>query len=150
MPTYLAVREDALTLYGFVEDDERTLFETLLTVTGVGPKVAQNLVAALPPQRLVEAVGRGDEAQLTAVPGVGKKLAQRLILELADKIGQRSWTMSAPADAPLNDVLEALAGLGFTAVEARRAARAARQRLGEGAALEELIRYALRQLGTGG
>ncbi len=92
LPTWLAVREDAMTLYGFSSDEERELFEVLLAVNGVGPKVAQNLVASLAPARLVEAIGRGDEASLTQVTGVGKKLAQRIVVELSDKIGAMTFS----------------------------------------------------------
>jgi Holliday junction DNA helicase RuvA len=145
--TWLAVREDALTLYGFAGDDERELFEVLLAVNGVGPKVAQNLVGALGVERLAEAIARGDEAQLTRVSGVGKKLAQRVIMELADKIGQRGWSQTAPSTSPvLEEVVEALTGLGFSAVEARRAARVAAERAGGEAPLETVLREALRQM----
>ncbi|MBI5830812.1 MAG: Holliday junction branch migration protein RuvA [Armatimonadetes bacterium] len=151
LPTWLAVREDALTLYGFSTDEERELFEVLLAVNGVGPKVAQNLVAALPPARLVEAIARGDEASLTQVSGVGKKLAQRLVVELSDKIGTKSWSVAAaPVDARQADVIEALTGLGFTGVESRRLAQFAAKQAGADAPLEELIRLALKQAGSGG
>lgn len=150
LPTWLAVREDAMTLYGFSSDEERELFEVLLAVNGVGPKVAQNLVASLAPARLVEAIGRGDEASLTQVTGVGKKLAQRIVVELSDKIGAKSWSVAAPAvDARSADVIEALTGLGFTAVEARRLASAAAKKAPADAPLEELIRLALRTAGAG-
>ncbi len=148
MPTYLSVREDAMVLYGFAADDEKALFEELLTVNGVGPKVAQNLVASIPPAQLVEAIAHGDEARLTGISGVGKKLAQRVIVELSDKVGQRGWRVSLPATGGVaaSEVIEALTGLGFTATEARRAARLAVQATGDGAAIEDVIKAALRQV----
>ena len=146
LPVYLSVREDALVLFGFAGDDEKALFEELLAVTGVGPKVAQGLVAALPPAQLVEAIAGGDEARLTSIPGVGKKLAQRIMVELADKIGQRGWQVAAPEGGgpSASEVIEALTGLGFSLAEARRAARMAAQRCGDGAGLEQLVKEALR------
>ncbi|MCC7495274.1 MAG: Holliday junction branch migration protein RuvA [Fimbriimonadaceae bacterium] len=152
LPVYLAVREDAMLLYGFGSDDEKALFEELLTVSGVGPKVAQGAVSAIPPAQLVEALARGDEARLVGLPGVGKKLAQRLIVELSERVGKQAWSVAAgdPAGgAAPAELLEALTGLGFSTVEARRAARAALLHLGDGAALEALLKEALRRLHEG-
>ena len=148
LATHLAVREDALTLYGFSTDEERELFETLLQVSGVGPKLALAIVGGLSPQVLVEAISSGDEARLTSVPGVGKRVAQRLVLELRDKIGERGWArMAEEGGANLAEVIEALTGLGFTIAEARHAARAAVAAAGDEASLEELIRRALKAAG---
>ncbi|MBI2299915.1 MAG: Holliday junction branch migration protein RuvA [Armatimonadetes bacterium] len=145
--THLAVREDALTLYGFASDEERDLFEVLLTVTGVGPRVALGLVGALPPKTLIEAIATGDVARLSSAPGIGKRLAQRLVVELADKVGQRGWAVEAEGGGAPADVVEALTGLGFSMTEARRATRAALNKLGEGASTEELLRESLRLTG---
>lgn len=145
VPTYLKVSEDAMVLYGFGSEEERSLFEELLAVNGVGPRVALGIVAAVPPAHLVEAIAHGDEARLTSVPGVGKKLAQRILVELGDKIGQRGWAVTTSSSgAPAGEVIEALTGLGFTPAEARRAARLALQHSGEGAPLEQVIKEALR------
>ena len=81
------VREDSLTLYGFADDDERQVFELLQTVSGVGPRLAQAMLAVHSPDALRAAVAAGDEKALTAVPGIGKKGAQRLLLELKDRLG---------------------------------------------------------------
>lgn len=150
LPTYLSVREDAMVLFGFGSDEEKDLFELLLQVNGVGPKVAQNLVAQMPPRDLVTAIAAGDETRLTAVPGVGKKLAQRMLVELTDKIAQRGWSVAAAdGGGAVGEVIEALVGLGFTAAEARQAARLAAKKLGEEASLEDMIRAALRQVNEG-
>ena len=85
--TSLVVREDSLTLYGFADADERAVFEVLQTVSGVGPRLAQGMLAALRPDALRQIVATEDIAALTQVPGIGKKGAQRLVLELKDKLG---------------------------------------------------------------
>lgn len=87
LATSLVVREDSLTLFGFADDDERELFETLQGVAGVGPRLAQGMLAALSPEAIRRAVATGDEATLTSVPGIGKKGAARLVLELKDRVG---------------------------------------------------------------
>ena len=99
LATTLVVREDSLTLYGFADDDERPVFELLQTATGVGPRLAQAVLAVLPPDRLRRAVATEDLAALTRVPGIGKKGAQRLVLELKDRIGppERGRPPAAPA-----------------------------------------------------
>ncbi|MFE7119992.1 Holliday junction branch migration protein RuvA, partial [Streptomyces sp. NPDC057654] len=87
LATSLVVREDSLTLYGFADDDERQVFELLQTASGVGPRLAQAMLAVHAPDALRRAVAGGDEKALTAVPGIGKKGAQRLLLELKDRLG---------------------------------------------------------------
>jgi Holliday junction DNA helicase RuvA len=125
LSTSLVVREDSLTLYGFVDDDERTLFELLQTANGVGPKLAQTILAVHAPREVRRAVAGNDLVTLMAVPGIGRKGAERLVLELRDRIGAVD---SGPSDvggrgvtptAPWRDQLKhALAGLGFTGKEA--------------------------------
>lgn len=141
--TRLHVREDQMTLYGFATAEERTLFDLLVTVTGVGPKVALSFLSALAPEALRRAVAAGDVAALTVVPGVGKKVAQRVVLDLKDKLGGEA----AVATGPLADVREALLALGLTAQEASEALA------GLGAdgdrPVEELLREALRRVGRG-
>ncbi len=126
LATSLIVREDSLTLYGFADDDERALFELLQTANGVGPKLAQTMLAVHPPRELRRAIATSDFATLTQVPGVGRKGAERIALELRDRIG--SIDGSDPgvqlgggvvAVAPWRDQLtHALAGLGFSGKEA--------------------------------
>ncbi|SEO38968.1 Holliday junction DNA helicase subunit RuvA [Actinacidiphila rubida] len=123
LATSLVVREDSLTLYGFADDDERQVFELLQTVSGVGPRLAQTMLAVHAPDALRAAVAAGDEKALTAVPGIGKKGAQRLLLELKDRLGAPVGTAvrqaAAAAPASWRDQLHgALLGLGYAAREA--------------------------------
>jgi Holliday junction DNA helicase RuvA len=128
LPTSMVVREDSLTLFGFVDDDEKSLFELLLTASGVGPKLAQAMLAVLTPDELRRAVTTEDVKTLTAVPGIGQKGAQRIILELKDRIaavpaalanGQRASL--APAEAWREQVQAGLIGLGWSTKEADQA-----------------------------
>jgi Holliday junction DNA helicase RuvA len=105
LATSLVVREDALTLYGFGTDDERNTFELLQTATGVGPRLAQAMLAVLTPDALRRAVATEDLATLTSVPGIGRKGAQRIVLELAGRLG-------APADVGVPATAQASAGAG--------------------------------------
>lgn len=145
--THLAVREDAMTLYGFADPGARALFEILLGVTGVGPKLALAAIGTLGADGLRRAVVAEDVAALTVVPGVGKKSAQRMILELGERLGSVEAVPSAAAGAaspdPRAEVREALAGLGYAAGEVQAALEAA----GEASDPEELLRRALRALG---
>src|SRR5205807_2376774 len=114
--TRLHVRDDALTLYGFSSPDARGVFDLLITVNGVGPKVALAFLSVLSPDALRRAVAAGDDAALTMVPGVGKKVATRVTLELKDRLGGEA----EPA-GPLSEVREALLALGLSVQEARDA-----------------------------
>jgi Holliday junction DNA helicase RuvA len=115
--TRMVVRDDSMTLFGFASTDERELFDLLVTVTGVGPKVALSFLSALSPEALRRAVASGDVAALTVVPGVGKKVAQRVVLDLKDKLGGDLIIV----DGPLSDVREALLALGLSPAEASEA-----------------------------
>ncbi len=133
LATSLVVREDSLTLYGFADDDERQLFELLQTANGVGPRLAQAVLAIHPPREVRRAVSTADVKALMQVPGIGKKGAERLILELRDRLGSVTTDTSldgpAPAGlpsvtpvAPWRDQLtSALIGLGWSAREAETA-----------------------------
>ncbi len=130
LATSLVVREDSLTLYGFADDDERQVFELLQTVSGVGPRLAQTMLAVHAPDALRAAVAAGDEKALTAVPGIGKKGAQRLLLELKDRLGAPVGTgarvaAAAPAALAWSDQLHAaLIGLGYAPKDADQAVAA--------------------------
>jgi holliday junction DNA helicase RuvA len=128
LATSLVVREDSLTLYGFADDDERGLFELLQTANGVGPKLAQTILGVYPPREVRRAIATGDFPALVKVPGIGRKGAEKIVIELRDRIGSISGTEGASplagvtAIAPWKDqVLHALAGLGFTGKEAAEA-----------------------------
>ncbi|MEU6816354.1 Holliday junction branch migration protein RuvA [Streptomyces sp. NPDC046860] len=125
--TSLVVREDSLTLYGFADDDERQVFELLQTASGVGPRLAQAMLATHRPDALRRAVATADEKALTAVPGIGKKGAQKLLLELKDRLGAPVGTpvVGAPVTQGWRDQLHAaLIGLGYATREADEAVTA--------------------------
>ncbi|MEU4932109.1 Holliday junction branch migration protein RuvA [Streptomyces yokosukanensis] len=126
--TSLVVREDSLTLYGFCDDDERQVFELLQTASGVGPRLAQAMLAVHHPDALRRAVATSDEKALTAVPGIGKKGAQKLLLELKDRLGEPVGTapaIGAPVTQGWRDQLHAaLIGLGYATREADEAVAA--------------------------
>jgi holliday junction DNA helicase RuvA len=149
--THHLVREDQQALYGFRAPEELAFFELLLTVTGVGPKVALAIVSSRPATDLQLAVFQGDDAVLTAVSGVGKKLAARVILELKEKVAvaggaATAGTAAGSAGAAESEVAAALQALGYSAGEAREAARGAVAALPAGASLEERVKGALRAL----
>jgi Holliday junction DNA helicase RuvA len=120
LETYLHVREDALQLYGFASADERELFEALLSVSGVGPKVALAIVSGSTPAELRRAIVREDTARFQAIPGIGKKTAERVVLELREKIGAEVAVVSAVGGDALV-ARDALVELGYSVVEAERA-----------------------------
>ncbi|MFG2192223.1 Holliday junction branch migration protein RuvA [Streptomyces sp. NPDC048639] len=123
LATSLVVREDSLTLYGFADDDEKQTFELLQTASGVGPRLAQAMLAVHSPDALRRAVATGDEKALTAVPGIGKKGAQKLLLELKDRLGAPTGAVQAAAPAAgatgwRDQLHTALVGLGYAPREA--------------------------------
>jgi holliday junction DNA helicase RuvA len=118
LETYLHVREDLLQLYGFAEPAERQLFEQLLSVSGVGPKVALLIVSGSTPGELRKSIVLGDTTRFLAIPGVGKKTAERVVLELKEKLGLEQVV---PEGAPDFVARDALVELGYSAVEAERA-----------------------------
>lgn len=151
LATALVVREDALTLFGFADEEERDVFELLQTVSGVGPRLALAMLAVHPPEQLRRAVATEDYAALVRVPGIGRKGAQRIVLELGDRLGPPRED-SAPADgspasaSPPPEVVEALVGLGWPVRSAEQAvAEAIEGDAGRDTAA--LLRSALRILG---
>lgn len=141
------VREDALSLYGFLSETERALFRLLLSTSGVGPKLALAILSGLPVPKLVAALRSGDLAALTGIPGVGKKTAERIALELREKTLGLEVDLR-PERAPASDTAaaaeSALANLGYPRPHAERAVKKALEALPEGASLESLIKEALR------
>ena len=145
------VREDAISLYGFADTAERDWFRLLLTVQGVGARVALNILSVVSPSDLVAAIAAGDRARLTRASGVGAKLAMRLLSELRDKAGAmpQGGGISIPmpvAAGPEADTLSALANLGYRRAEAQPAVARVLARLGEGAAVGQIIRETLQEL----
>ena len=165
LSTSLVVREDSLTLYGFADDDERQLFELLQTANGVGPRLAQAVLAIHPPREVRRAVSMGDLKALMQVPGIGKKGAERLVLELRDRLGTTGvdTSLDGPAAAGLpavtpvapwrDQLTSALVGLGWTSREAEAAlaqlAPIADEQVAAtgGVEVAVLLRQALRMLG---
>lgn len=124
LSTSMVVREESLTVFGFADTDERDMFELLQTASGVGPKVAQAMLAVLDPDRIRAAVGQSDFSTLTSVPGIGRKGAERICIELRDRIGVTTTVAAgAGAEPPpwREQVLEAMLGLGIPARDADRA-----------------------------
>lgn len=151
--THLAIREDAHVLYGFMTADERDMFRLLIhTVTGIGPKIALNVLSGMNVTALRGAVANGDVKALSQISGVGKKTAERIVVELKDKIGAAgAWeAMSAqralsPADQLINDAVLALMALGFKQIEAHNSVRGAQAMLGAEATVEDLVRASLKK-----
>jgi len=153
--TYMHVREDAMLLFGFFSPEERSLFKLLLTVTGIGPKVAQGILSGIPASDLRGYLIAGNTGALTAIPGVGRKLAERLVVELREKVSKFEDFTSSPSissdpqGAVRNEALLALTSLGYNRATAERAVRLAAQELGENAGvLELLVKTALRKAGS--
>jgi holliday junction DNA helicase RuvA len=146
--THHLVREDVQALYGFRTTEELGFFEMLTTVSGVGPKVALAIVSSRPVADLQLAILQGDEGVLTAVSGVGKKLAARVVLELREKVSAAGAVAvgESQAGSSESEVTAALQALGYTASEAREAARGAVGALPVGASLEDRVKGALRVL----
>jgi Holliday junction DNA helicase RuvA len=124
---YTQVREDALSLFGFIERSEKRLFERLITVTGVGPKLALTILSGLSAEQTIQAIRAQDHATLTRIPGVGKRLAERLVVELKDKLDDlsRPTAVVHHAGAASDDVLSALVNLGYQRAAAQKALEAA-------------------------
>lgn len=144
------VREDALNLFGFLTEDERSVFVRLIGVAGVGPKVALAVLSGVRPDALRGAVAAGDARGLVRIPGIGKKIAERIVLELRDKLGPPGSVDSLPGAAPLglaaSDVASALVNLGYRKGDAEAVVFAAAKELGEDAPFDALLRRALGRL----
>jgi Holliday junction DNA helicase RuvA len=152
--THLSIREDAHVLYGFMSAAERDMFRLLVNaVSGIGPKTALNILSGINITSLRSAVAMGDVKSLSQISGVGKKTAERIVVELKDKLGKAialepgaggRAALSAD-DQKFNDAVAALAALGFKLVEAHEAVRGAQALLGAEAAVEQLVRAALKK-----
>jgi holliday junction DNA helicase RuvA len=142
------VREDALQLFGFYEVTEKLLFEKLLTISGIGPKLAITVLSGISAERLVGAIRGGDHATLTKIPGIGKKTAERVVLELKDKLDGLAGFKPA-ADAPVSlgatadDVLSALVNLGYARPVAQKAVEAAAKDANVSGDFEKLFRASM-------
>ncbi|RIK22266.1 MAG: Holliday junction branch migration protein RuvA [Anaerolineae bacterium] len=142
--THLLVREDGLTLYGFENEEDLQLFEVLLGVNGVGPKVALSILGTLSPELLKSAIMREETAVLQRVPGIGKKTAERIMFQLRDKLDLGSPTTTLPLVSDVDaDVIDILTGLGFSIVEAQAALQHVPR---EVTAIDERVQAALQYL----
>jgi holliday junction DNA helicase RuvA len=141
------VREDALALYGFFAAREKELFERLITVSGIGPRLAQVVLSGLPADDLLQAIAGGDIARLTRIPGVGKKTAERMVVELRDKLQAlaKEAAPAKPTAASDDDLVAALVNLGYKLAQAERAVVDARRDAPK-ATFHELLPLALRRL----
>lgn len=143
------VREDALALFGFATELELDIFERLIAISGIGPKVALGVLSGIEPMELVRAVRANDIGRLTAIPGVGKKTAERIGLELKDRLPSSAMEPGAAAPAPVDgfraDLLSALLNLGYHRPLAERAIDAAIEAVAE-PSFEQVLKHALRGL----
>jgi len=152
------VKEDAITLYGFSDESQQGLFELLLTVSGVGPKVALNILSVLPVETIVSAIANESFLELNRVPGVGTKTAQRIVLELREKITTLVWSFDKlrmtgaargtvpPEQQMLNDAIEGLVALGYNRNDARAAAENALRSVADKRDTAAVVTYALKML----
>jgi Holliday junction DNA helicase RuvA len=149
LEVYTHVREDALSLYGFAGPEEKYAFEKLISISGIGPTLAQKILSGIDPVDLAEAIARDDTRKLSSIPGVGKKTAERICLELRDKIVLPATTATTTAPTRLSvddDVHSALVNLGYRPKDAELAVDKARQELGGDAEFSAVLKRALRHL----
>ena len=151
--TYLHVKDDGMSLFGFCDASEKEMFVKLIGVSGIGPKMAISALSTFNPKELASAIAAGDVTRISSVPGIGKKTAQRLVLELKDKVTDEELTSSGPsvsvrpaADSAETEAIEALMALGYPASDAAKAVSAV---AGQAAKTDEILRLALRGM-TGG
>lgn len=150
--THTHVREDALSLYGFLTREEKELFATLITISGVGPKLAVNILSHIPVADLKHAIAGGDVARLSSLPGIGKKTAERLILELRDKLKsaefdrpqEKTSSFGLKTENLLNDVISAMVNLGYKENQARKVLE--NMELAPDATMEDTLKGALKLL----
>lgn len=152
LKTYLHVREDIFQLYGFFDESERELFNGLLSISGIGPKLAQTVLSGLSPEKIVKAIRGGDEITLSSISGIGKKTAQRLIVELKDKVKIISSDLEGDTNQVINqlgvggeEVMMALLSLGYGRAQAERAIKKIQQE-GHSLTVEEMIKQALQAI----
>jgi Holliday junction DNA helicase RuvA len=146
--THLSIREDAHILYGFLSEEERSLFRTLIRISGIGPKLALNILSAMEGPTFTQCIQQGDAVKLTRIPGVGKKMAERLIVEMRDRLGHllinvipsSASRLTQGVTSPVDDAISALIALGYRPQEASRWVHAVKE---EGLCSEMLIRRAL-------
>jgi len=145
------VREDELKLFGFLTEEEQTIFEKLITINKVGPKLALGILSGMSPENLLTAIMNNDAARLSTIPGVGKKTAERLTLEMKDKLSDLTFEMEHQLDSEApegfyEDALSALVNLGYKKPQAEKSLKSAYNKIGKSSSLEELIKESLNNL----
>ena len=145
------VREDELKLFGFLTEEEQTIFEKLITINKVGPKLALGILSGMSPENLLTAIMNNDAARLSSIPGVGKKTAERLTLEMKDKLSDLTFEMAHQQDTevpegPYEDALSALVNLGYKKPQAEKSLKSAYNKIGKDGSLEDLIKESLNNL----
>ncbi len=145
------VREDELKLFGFLTEEEQTIFEKLITINKVGPKLALGILSGMSPENLLTAIMSNDAARLSAIPGVGKKTAERLTLEMKDKLSDLTFVMehqqeTEVPEGPYEDALSALVNLGYKKPQAEKSLKSAYNKIGKDGSLEDLIKESLNNL----
>ncbi|HHU69334.1 MAG TPA: Holliday junction branch migration protein RuvA [Thermoanaerobacterales bacterium] len=148
--TYLHIREDEFTLFGFMNYTEVDMFELLLTVSGIGPKGAIAILSVLSPQRLHECIVTEDIKTLTTIPGIGQKTAKKIIFELKDKMLKMNYTYLSTEDKPSNNTLEAvnvLEALGYSPAESLEVIKKLDINL-QSTSVENIVKYALKKMGS--
>ncbi len=145
------VREDELKLFGFLTEEEQTIFEKLITINKVGPKLALGILSGMSPENLLTAIMNNDAARLSSIPGVGKKTAERLTLEMKDKLSDLTFEMAHQQDTevpegPYEDALSALVNLGYKKPQAEKSLKSAYNMIGKDGSLEDLIKESLNNL----
>ena len=147
---YTHVREDMLALYGFASTEEKFAFEKLISISGIGPTLAQKILSGIDPADLADAIARGDARKVSSIPGVGKKTSERICLELRDKLVMPAGATGAPPVSTRlsvdDDVQSALINLGYRPKDSDTAVATAREQLGVDAEFSAVLRTALRQL----
>jgi Holliday junction DNA helicase RuvA len=149
--THYHVREDAVNLYGFISPDEKETFELLLSISGIGAKVALSILSSASVDDFRRAIAQGDMKSLTKIPGIGKKSAERMLLELKDKIGRISIDEEAVMlveSGAVSDAVSALINLGISSAVAEYAVYKAERNLGKDARIEDIIGQALKSMGS--
>jgi Holliday junction DNA helicase RuvA len=155
LKTHLHVREDAQQLFGFLKDSEKQAFLMALSVSGIGPKAAMNVLSTFTPDGFYQAVLHNDLGSLKSIPGIGQKTAQHLVLELKDKVTKLTGTDVLSEEGVLGgetkaiaEALQAMMTLGYSAAESRRAVLTAAQTLGEKSTVEEILKSSLKSIGN--
>ncbi len=146
------VREDAFKLFGFITDEEQLIFQKLISISKVGPKLALSILSGMPPVDLMTAIMNNDVTRISTIPGVGKKTAERLTLELKDKLGDITLEFSPGSERPsslggvLDDAVSALVNLGYKKPQAEKALKSIWEQNGKDHTLEDLIKESLNVL----